>query len=85
MGAATYASLAGARSIPLTPGQVVTVTRGTVVATVTASGNAKARSTVAQSFTSASGTVTHIYVHTGQHVTKGQPLLRSTTAARATT
>lgn len=76
VGAVTYGSLAGARSTPLTPGQVVTVTRGTVVATVTASGNAKARSTVAQNLSSASGTVTAIYVHTGQHVTKGQRLLK---------
>ncbi|MGI3780134.1 MAG: HlyD family secretion protein, partial [Janthinobacterium lividum] len=76
VGAGTYASLAGTRSVPLTAGQVVTVSRGTVVATVTASGNAKATSTVAQSLTSASGTVTKIYVHTGQRVTKGQRLLK---------
>jgi HlyD family secretion protein len=76
VGAGTYASLAATRPTPLTPGQVVTVTRGTVVATVTASGNAKARSTVAQSLSSASGTVTQIYVHSGQRVTKGQRLLK---------
>lgn len=76
VGTGTYVSLAGTRPVPLTAGQVVTVARGTVVATVTASGNAKARSTVAQSLTSASGTVTKIYVHTGQHVTKGQRLLK---------
>ncbi|MGI3780128.1 MAG: HlyD family efflux transporter periplasmic adaptor subunit [Janthinobacterium lividum] len=75
VGAGTYASLAATRPVQLAAGQVVTVTRGTVVATVTASGNAKARSTVAQSLTSASGTVTKIYVHTGQQVKKGQRLL----------
>lgn len=76
VGGGTYASLAGTRSTPLAAGQLVTVTRGTVVATVTASGNAKAESTVQQSLTGASGTVTKIYVHTGQHVTKGQRLLQ---------
>lgn len=75
VGAGTYASLAATRPVPLTAGQVVAVTRGTVVATVTASGNAEARSTVAQSMTGAGGTVTKIYVHTGQQVTKGQRLL----------
>jgi HlyD family secretion protein len=76
VGTGTYVSLAGTKPVPLAAGQVVTVARGTVVATVTASGNAKARSTVAQSLTNASGTVTNIYVHTGQHVKKGQRLLK---------
>lgn len=76
VGAGTYASLAATRPVPLAAGQVVAVMRGTVVATVTASGNAEARSTVAQSLASgASGTVEKIYVHTGQRVTKGQRLL----------
>ena len=76
VGTGTYASLAATRPTPLTPGQVVTVARGTVVATVTASGNAKARSTVAQSLSGSGGTVTQIYVHSGQKVTKGQRLLK---------
>jgi HlyD family secretion protein len=76
VGAGTYASLTGSRPVPLAAGQVVTVSRGTVVASVTASGNAKARSTVAQSLTGASGTVEQIYVHTGQQVKKGQRLLK---------
>jgi HlyD family secretion protein len=75
VGGGTYVSLASTRPVPLAAGQVVGVTRGTVVATVTASGNAKARSTVAQSLTGASGTVKQIYVHTGQQVKKGQRLL----------
>lgn len=75
-GGGTYASLAGTRSTPLPAGQLVTVTRGTVVATVTASGNAEARSTVQESLTGTSGTVTDVYVHAGQQVTKGQRLLK---------
>lgn len=76
VGGATYASLAANRPVPLAAGQVVAVTRGTVTATVTASGNAKAKTTVDQSLTGASGTVTDVYVHTGQKVTKGQRLLK---------
>lgn len=83
-GAATYASVVGTKSTPLAAGQIETVTRGTVVATVTASGNAEARSTVQQSFTNASGTVTKIYVHTGQQGKRVSGCSRSTAATPGT-
>lgn len=54
----------------------VKVTRGTVTATVTASGNLSAKTSVGASFTGSGGTVTEILVKVGDTVTAGQALAK---------
>lgn len=68
-------SVGSARSA--TPvGQTAKVTRGTLVASVTATGNVLASTRVQVDLTGSGGRVTAIYVKAGQHVTKGQRLLK---------
>jgi HlyD family secretion protein len=62
-------------SRPLT-GRTATVTRGTLTQTVTASGNVQSATTVNLQLNGSGGTVTHIYVKAGQHVSRGQKLLK---------
>ena len=52
------------------------VTQGDVTATVTASGNLSTATSVGVNFTGTGGTVTAIYVKTGQHVSAGQALAK---------
>ena len=65
------------------PGRTATVTRGTMNATVTASGNVTSAVEVDLQLAGSAGTVTKIFVREGQRVTPGQALLRiDDTAAR---
>ena len=57
-------------------GQAVAVTRGTLVATVTATGNVEAIDRIQVDLAGSGGTVKKIYVKEGARVTKGQRLLR---------
>lgn len=74
--AASYVTVTASSSSQQPTGQTVKVTRGTLTATVTASGNAEAATTVEVNFQGSGGQVTKIYVKTGQRVTKGQRLLK---------
>jgi HlyD family secretion protein len=74
--AASYVTVTASSSSQQPTGQTVKVTRGTLTATVTASGNAEAATTVEVNFSGSGGQVTKIYVKTGQQVTKGQRLLK---------
>ena len=56
--------------------RTVRVTQGDVTATVTASGNLSTATSVGANFTGTAGTVTAIYVKTGQHVSAGQALAK---------
>ncbi|MEV5414079.1 HlyD family efflux transporter periplasmic adaptor subunit [Thermopolyspora sp. NPDC052614] len=77
-----YASLNGESQEPTTTGQVTRVTRGTVLATVSASGAVESAKTRALGF-GTGGTVEKIYVEPGDQVKKGQVLARlDDTAAR---
>lgn len=74
---------AGARTKPT--GQTVAVLRGTVTATVSATGNVEAGTTVSVDLSGSGGTVRKIYVREGQQVAKGDRLLTidETTARRS--
>jgi HlyD family secretion protein len=73
--ALTAVSVAAGGAKPPVTGTTVRVDRGTVTATVTATGNVEAGSTVSVD-ASGSGEVTKIYVKTGQRVHKGDKLLK---------
>jgi HlyD family secretion protein len=76
VGVATAVSLTSANTTRQPVGQTVPVSRGTVTATVTATGNVQSRTSIGVSLKGSSGTVTKIYVKKGQRVAKGQRLLR---------
>jgi multidrug efflux pump subunit AcrA (membrane-fusion protein) len=83
VGVATAVSLTSANSTRQPVGQTVPVSRGTVTATVTATGNVQTRTSIGVSLKGSGGTVTKIYVKQGQRVAKGQRLLRiADTSAR---
>lgn len=65
---------ANSRQTP--PGRTATVTRGTITAAVTASGNVTSSVEIDLQLTGSAGTVTQIFVREGQRVTRGQALLR---------
>lgn len=72
-GAGLSISNAGARTEPT--GQTVAVQRGTVTATVSATGNVEAGTSVSVDLSGSGGTVRKIYVREGQQVKKGDRLL----------
>lgn len=76
VGAVAFVSLSNASSGSEPTGRTVAVTRGTLTATVTASGNLETATTIDVQLAGSGGTVTKIYVKEGQRVTKGQQLLR---------
>lgn len=76
VGVGTYASMNSGKASNLTPGQVVTVTRGTLTSAVSASGNVDVATTLAVDLDGVSGIVTKIYVKAGDQVKKGQKLLQ---------
>ena len=72
--AMTWRAVSGGAEPAAAAEQTATVDTGTVTATVSASGNVEAASTVEASFEGAGGTLTHIYVKEGDRVRKGQLL-----------
>lgn len=76
VGVGAYASIGRGAATTLTAGQVVRVTRGTLTASVSATGNAEAVTSVDAALSGSGGTVEKIYVKTGEKVKKGQRLLR---------
>jgi RND family efflux transporter MFP subunit len=80
LGAAVAAGVTGyfvAGHEPTAAAQVTTgtVQRGSVLSTVSASGNVQPAQTLSLNF-SGSGTITNVYVKAGQRVRKGQPLAK---------
>lgn len=76
VGVATWVSISGARSSNTAVARTVTVSRGALTATVTATGNAASVSRVAVEASGTSGTVTAVYVKVGQHVSRDQKLVQ---------
>jgi HlyD family secretion protein len=74
--AVAVVTLSSANSSKTLAGRTATVTRGTLTQTVTASGNVQSATRVALQLNGSGGTVTAIYVKAGQHVSRGQKLLR---------
>jgi macrolide-specific efflux system membrane fusion protein len=79
-GALAYWQIRGDDSTANAAARTTTVSRGTVLTTVSASGSLEPRSTSTASFAS-SGTVKSINVEVGQHVKKGQVLAKLNAAA----
>jgi macrolide-specific efflux system membrane fusion protein len=75
VGVGSYVAFAGGGSSKGSNLATATVTRGTVRATVSASGTVVSPKTVAVDFTTG-GTVTELNVKVGDHVTKGEVLAR---------
>lgn len=75
-GAVAVATLSNAGTEPTLTGRTAPVARGTLTQTVTASGNVQSATSVAVQLNGSGGTVTAVYVLEGQHVTKGQQLLK---------
>ena len=75
VGAVAVTSVGSARTTKPV-GQAVAVTRGTLVATVTATGNVEAVDKIQVDLAGSGGTVKKIYVRQGARVTQGQRLLR---------
>src|SRR4051812_412528 len=79
-GAVAYWQIRGDDSTASAAARTTTVSRGSVLTTVSASGSLEPRSTSTASFAS-SGTVKSISVKLGQHVKKGQVLAKLNAAA----
>lgn len=83
VGAMAALSVSAANSRQEPAGRTAAVIRGTLTATVTASGNVTSAVEIDLQLAGSAGTVTKIYVREGQRVSRGQPLLRiDDTAAR---
>jgi HlyD family secretion protein len=74
--AVAVVTLSSANSSRTLSGRTATVTRGTLTQTVTASGNVQSATSVDLQLNGSGGTVTAIYVKAGQHVSRGQKLLK---------
>jgi HlyD family secretion protein len=74
--AVAVVTLSSANSSRTLPGRTATVTRGTLTQTVAASGNVQSATRVSLQLNGSGGTVTAIYVKAGQHVSRGQKLLK---------
>lgn len=74
VGFAAVTAIGGTRT-PAPVGQTVKVTRGSLEAVVTATGNVEAVTTTQVNLAGSGGTVTAIYVRAGDQVTRGQRLL----------
>jgi multidrug efflux pump subunit AcrA (membrane-fusion protein) len=72
--AMTWRAVSGGADPAAAAEQTATVDTGNVTATVSASGNVEAASTVEASFEGAGGTLTHVYVKKGDRVREGQLL-----------
>ncbi|MFT4108365.1 HlyD family efflux transporter periplasmic adaptor subunit [Propionicimonas sp.] len=76
-------ALASPRQTPTITAPTATVARGTLAATVTASGNVHSGVTASLQLAGSGGIVTHVYVRTGEKVTAGDRLVAvDDTAAR---
>ena len=73
IGGATFAALRSSSSSSATTQTTATAKRGTVLESVTSTGNVEAPTSLSLSFQQ-SGEVTAIYVKAGQHVVEGQAL-----------
>ncbi|MFZ0531247.1 MAG: HlyD family efflux transporter periplasmic adaptor subunit [Propionicimonas sp.] len=83
LGVAGILALLSPREDPYANLPTITVIRGTLAATVTASGNVESGVTALLQMPGAGGVITKVYVKTGSQVTVGDPLVKiDATAAR---
>ena len=76
LGVAGVAALLSPRTDPLAAVTLATVARGTLEATVTASGNVESGRTASLQVAGTGGVVEEVYVATGERVAAGDPLVR---------